>query len=116
MPSQIQLYEEMSLLSARMVAAARARDWDNLAELEHGVSALRQALLAIPEDQGDTAADLARKHNLIQRILDDDAEVRCHTEPWMERVRHFLGDRDRLRERQRACAADSGDAADTCRA
>jgi len=116
MPSQIELYEEMSLLSSRMVAAARDRDWDNLVELEHGVSALRKALLAIPEDHRAAAIDLARKHNLIQRILEDDAEVRRHTEPWMERVRHFLGDSDRLRELQRACAADAGDAADTCRA
>lgn len=106
MPSQIQLYEEMSLLSARMAAAARARDWDNLVELEQGVNALRMALLALP-DSDAAAADLARKHNLIQRILEDDAEVRRHTEPWMERVRDFLGDTDRLRELQRACAPNN---------
>ncbi|MDP2135304.1 MAG: flagellar protein FliT [Sulfuritalea sp.] len=106
MPSQIQLYEEMSLLSARMVAAARARDWDNLVELEQGVNALRKALLVLP-DSDAAAADLARKHSLIQRILEDDAEVRRHTEPWMERVRHFLGDTDRLRELQRACAPNN---------
>lgn len=104
MPSQIQLYEEMSLLSSRMVAAARARDWDNLVELEQGVCALRKALLALPDGDAAAAADLARKYSLIQRILEDDAEVRRHTEPWMERIRHFLGDTDRLRELQQACA------------
>jgi flagellar protein FliT len=41
---------------------------------------------------------------LIERILDDDAEIRRHTEPWMEHVRHLLGDNRRLRELQRAYA------------
>ena len=31
---------------------------------------------------------------VIQRILDDDAEIRRHTEPWMEQVRRFLGGRN----------------------
>jgi flagellar protein FliT len=43
MPSQIELYEEMSLLSSRMVDAARAGDWDSLMELEHGVATLRNS-------------------------------------------------------------------------
>ncbi|MDA8254563.1 MAG: flagellar protein FliT [Betaproteobacteria bacterium] len=115
MPSQIEIYEEMRLLSSRMVAAARARDWDHLIELERGVGSLRQALQAAPDDGADT--DLRRKRRLIQRILDDDAEVRRHTEPWMERIRHFLGDNERLHELQKACAADAGDTtADGCRA
>ena len=44
MPSQISLYEEMGALSARMVAAARANDWDALVVLEHSVAVLREAL------------------------------------------------------------------------
>lgn len=111
MPSQIEIYEELRLLSSRMVAAARARDWDHLIELERGVGSLRQALQAAPDD---SATDLRRKRRLIQRILDDDAEVRRHTEPWMERIRHFLGDNERLHELQKACAADAGN--DGCRA
>jgi flagellar protein FliT len=46
MPSQIDLYEEMSLLSARMVDAARAGEWDSLIELERDVTGLRNALMA----------------------------------------------------------------------
>ena len=91
MPSQIELYEEMNLLSSRMAAAARASDWEQLIELECGIRSLRDALLAISDDGNEAATDLARKHSLIQRILDDDAEVRRHTEPWMERIFYFLG-------------------------
>jgi flagellar protein FliT len=105
MPRQVELYEEMSRVSARMVEAAQAGDWERLIELESGVSRLRDQLMAMPEEVDAGAADLARKRTLIERILDDDAEIRRHTEPWMEQVRHLLGDNQRLRELQRAYAA-----------
>ena len=98
MPSQIELYEEMNLLSARMVEAARAGDWDNLIELERGVSGLRKALMTTVEDENAPVAALTRKHSLIQRILEDDAEVRRHTEPWMEHLRKYLGGSARRRD------------------
>ena len=109
MPSQIELYEEMSLLSSRMVVAARASAWDSLTELEQRVAALRDGLLAAAEDgnAADTApdSDVARKHSLIQRILEDDAEVRRHTEPWMEHLCHLLSDSARRRDILKAYAA-----------
>ncbi|MBK7024564.1 MAG: flagellar protein FliT [Sulfuritalea sp.] len=109
MPSQIELYEEMCRLSSRMAAAARASDWDHLIELERGIRSLRDALLAIADDGNEAATDLARKHGLIQRILDDDAEVRRHTEPWMERIFYFLGNSQPHRELHLASATESGE-------
>jgi flagellar protein FliT len=109
MPSQIELYEEMSLLSSRMAAAARASDWEQLIELERGIRSLRDALLAIADDGSEAATDLARKHGLIQRILDDDAEVRRHTEPWMERIFYFLGNGSPRHELQLASTTGSGE-------
>ncbi len=106
MPSQVELYEELCRLSSHMAAAARERDWDSLVELERDVVHLRQALLAVPDDDG-LVADISRKRNLIQRILDDDAEVRRHTEPGMERVRHFLGDAERMRYLEQASTGDA---------
>ena len=111
MPSQIELYEAMSLLSSRMVEAARAGDWDNLIELEHGVASLRNTLMATPEDSNTPATDLARRRSLIQRILEDDAEVRRHTEPWMEHVRKYLGDSVRRCGVEKAYAAGAGESA-----
>lgn len=109
MPSQIELYEEMSQLSSRMAAAARASDWEQLIELERGIRSLRDALLAIADDGNEAATDLARKHGLIQRILDDDAEVRRHTEPWMERIFYFLGNGSPRHELQLASTTGSGE-------
>ncbi len=111
MPSQIELYEEMSLLSSRMVDAARAGEWDNLIELEHGVATLRNSLMAGADDNDLPAVELARKRSLIQRILEDDAEVRRHTEPWMEHVRKYLGNTARRRDVEKAYAAGAGEAA-----
>jgi flagellar protein FliT len=111
MPSQIDLYEEMRLLSTRMVEAARAGEWDNLIELERNVTSLRNTLMATPDDGNAAAGDLARKRSLIQRILEDDAEVRRHTEPWMEHVRQFLGDGVRRRDVEKTYAAGAGETA-----
>jgi flagellar protein FliT len=47
------------------------------------------------------------KRTLIQRILDDDAEVRRHTEPWMEQVRQFLGGSARRKQVEGAYGASS---------
>jgi flagellar protein FliT len=109
MPSQIELYEEMRLLSSRMVAAARGGDWDSLIELERNVTRLRNTLMATPEDNNAPATDLAQKRSLIQRILEDDAEVRRHTEPWMEHVRQYLGDSTYRRDVQQGYAAGAGE-------
>ena len=97
MASQIELYRQMSVLSARMVRAARASDWDRLIDLETEVAALREALgesvVLDPSTGGGDSLDVevGEKRRLIQSILRDDAEVRRHTEPWMEKVRMFLG-------------------------
>lgn len=114
MPRQLELYEEMGRISAVMVDAARAGDWERLIELESGVARLRDALMTLPVEPGGTPAEMDRRRQLIDRILDDDAEIRRHTEPWMEHVRHLLGDNRRLRELQRAYAVAtnaSGDCA-----
>ncbi len=84
-------YETMSDISGQMAEAARACDWDRLVTLEAKCTALTGHLAA---NEVSTPVPLelrARKVQLIHKILADDAEVRRHTEPWMEQVRQFLG-------------------------
>ena len=90
MASQIEVYKQMSILSARMVQAARASDWDSLIDLERNVAALRD-LLQHTAELDPAAIESGEKRHLVQCILENDAEVRRHTEPWMEQVRVFLG-------------------------
>jgi flagellar protein FliT len=91
MTAQIELYEQMSALSAQMVEAAQANDWERLIVLEKSVAALREILMADADADVPAPQDAELKRALIQRILDNDAEIRRHTEPWMERVRDLLG-------------------------
>ncbi|MBX9849876.1 MAG: flagellar protein FliT [Rhodocyclaceae bacterium] len=107
MPSQIEIYEEMTTLSARMVEAARSNDWDSLIELERSVSALRLRLAEDDESARLASVERERKAALIQRILADDAEIRRHTEPWMEQVRQFLGGSRKKRQVDQAYGAHS---------
>jgi flagellar protein FliT len=98
MPAQIEIYEQMSELSTRMVEAARANNWEHLVDLEHTVSSLRETLMNEVDISCTEPQEVEKKRQLIQCILRNDAEVRRHTEPWMEHVRRFLsGD---LRKRQ----------------
>jgi flagellar protein FliT len=107
MASQIEIYQEMSALSSRMVDAARASDWDNLIKLEKSVVALRLSLAADEDNSRLTSSEIETKRTLIQRILDDDAEIRRHTEPWMEQVRQFLGGTARRKQVESAYGAST---------
>lgn len=105
MPTQIEIYEDMSALSTQMVEAARTQDWDHLVHLEKLVSALRETLVAEESNGTPSVAEVERKRSLIQRILQDDAEIRRHTEPWMEHVRKFLGGEKMRKSVERAYGA-----------
>ena len=108
MPDQLDLYEEIRALSADMVNAARANDWERLVTLECSVAALRDELIANSgpdRDAGAGATENDHRRGLIQQILEDDAEIRRHTEPWMEHVRQFLGSQNRRKQVQHAYAA-----------
>lgn len=102
MNSQIEIYENMGTLSARMAEAARAHDWDELVSLEKSVVQLKASLETDDDNSKLSANEIERKRSLIQQILEDDAEVRRHTEPWMEQVRKFLGEGRKGRQMERA--------------
>jgi flagellar protein FliT len=102
MPAQIEIYQRMSAISAKMVEAARANDWEQLVALEKSVAALRDILMAEEDNSAISPRDAELKRALIQRVLDDDAEIRRHTEPRMEVVRRFLGDAVKRNQVERA--------------
>lgn len=105
---QLDRYEEIRTLSAEMVDAARANDWERLIALERGVGILRDALIASTDSGPDAAMsppDTERKRELIRQILADDAEIRRHIDPWMGHVREFLDSQTHRRQVQKAYAA-----------
>lgn len=106
--NSLELYETMGSISAQMAEAAAACDWNRLVDLEKDCASLARHLESSGEAQPLAAAERERKAVLIRRILANDAEVRRHTEPWMEQVRHYLGGGARERQVRRAYGAHSG--------
>ena len=107
MASQIDIYKDMSSLSAQMVTAAHAHDWELLIRLEKSVAALRNKLPRVDDNATLSPDELAIKRDLIQGILENDAAVRTCTEPWMEQLRGFLGNSNKRRRARQAYEAES---------
>lgn len=100
------LYESMRLLSSQMVEAAAACEWDRLAMLEKDCAGLARLLESDRAPVALSREEQDRKRDLIRQVLADDAEVRRHTEPWMEHVKQFLGGGARERSVRRAYSAN----------
>jgi flagellar protein FliT len=106
-PDQLAVYKQMQAISAQMVSAAKANEWDRLVALETSITDLRNRLingedvdpLALTESQS------VQKAAFIRQILENDAEIRRHVEPWMDTVRQFLGSQSQRRKMQHAYAA-----------
>lgn len=86
----ISLYEAMTDLTGQMLAAARVRDWEYLAELEsHCASHVEQL------KQGEPAAPLpaplrVRKVKMLHQILEHDRAIRDLTMPWMAELSNLI--------------------------
>lgn len=94
MHASLMRLQQMATHSREMVVAARANDWERLAELEHAVAGLRNAWMA-DEPTGRQPAGLSEdeqrlKATLIEQMLADDIEVRLHAEPFLESTRKLL--------------------------
>lgn len=86
----ISLYQAMSDLTGQMLAAARVRDWEYLAELESHCACHVERL-----KEGEAAAALppplrARKVKMIHQILEHDRAIRDLTEPWMAELSNLI--------------------------
>lgn len=86
------LFESMSKVSAAMLDAARANDWDTLVALERDMAALRDEIQRVEREEplADAGTEAARKAELIAAMLENDREIRQHVEPWLASVRKLL--------------------------
>lgn len=79
------LYESVADTTTQMLAAAHARDWQKLAELEAACARYAQAI-AEHAAKPLTAPEREKKLASIRRILAHDREIRNLVEPWMARL------------------------------
>jgi flagellar protein FliT len=97
----IENYEFLSSITAQMRMAATHGQWDQLEKLEkqcsQHVEVMKTQDMGIPPDESIRL----RKMELIRKILEDDAEIRNHTEPWvaqLQRIMHSTGQERRLQQ------------------
>lgn len=79
----LELYEAVGQMTDRMLAAARAGEWDQLTDLESECSALVARLAAVNDAAPLPVDSRARKVKIIQKILADDRAIRDLVSPWM---------------------------------
>lgn len=86
----IVIYENVAVLTKKMLLAANQQDWDTLAELEANC-AQQLATLDLTENALPLSSDVrARKLASIKSILADDREIRNIVSPWMMRLNSLM--------------------------
>ncbi|TDV08080.1 flagellar protein FliT [Paraburkholderia caballeronis] len=79
-------YEAIAAISGRMLSAARKSLWADLIGLEEEYRQLVDGLKEAEVGIRLSAAERARKYDLIRRILADDAAIRDLASPRMARL------------------------------
>lgn len=88
-------YEQIAPLTGRMLALARAGDWDGMLLLGQQFRSFVERLKDIEMDKPLDASQLARKQSLLSRILADDAEIRDIITPELAQLSSLLGNMHR---------------------
>jgi flagellar protein FliT len=91
-------YEHIALVMGRMRVAAQGAHWDLLRSLESDCSALVASLRLDTVGEALTPQQEERKYDLVRQLLADDAEIRRHTEPWMEQLKTLMESAGRSRK------------------
>ena len=88
----IATYENILAVTAQMLEAARAADWDLLVKREQQCRQLVEILMNTRCENEIVLEPQVhkRKVEIIRKVLADDAEIRNLTEPWMQRLQHLL--------------------------
>ena len=85
-------YESIGHVTRLMLRAAEEQDWDMLLDAEACCARLIDRLQAMMDDHTVLAPeDSRRKHEIIRKVLADDAQIRLLTQPWLRQLETMLG-------------------------
>jgi flagellar protein FliT len=79
-------YEAIAAVTARMLDAARADNWNQLFQLQDEYERLVDEIRPIDARSALDEAGRQRKHDLLRQILDHDAEIRDLASPRVARL------------------------------
>ncbi|MBS0292599.1 MAG: flagellar protein FliT [Proteobacteria bacterium] len=86
----IDYYKAIESSSARMLEAARLKDWDEVVRCEGACAVLIEQLRYQAQQQELEPAQRKEKTRIMQRILRNDAEIRILAEPWLAQFEHLF--------------------------
>lgn len=101
-------YEKLLQRSARMLAWARQGEWAHLVQEESVYVVAVEDLKRLEAGYTLDRADMQRKADLLERILEQDAEVRQRLETRRDELSGLIGDTRRRRDMSRAYGSVAG--------
>ncbi len=98
----ISIYEEILATTNKMLDAAQKNDWDTLINLEKQCRELTNKLIE-NETESTLSQELQEKKiKIIHQVLNDDAQIRLITEPWMAKLQEMINTNTYKRNLQQA--------------
>ena len=79
----IDYYKAIEDSSSKMLNAAKAEDWDQVVRFEGACAVLIEQLRARAHSEELLPAQRTEKTRIMQRILNNDAQIRYLAEPWL---------------------------------
>ena len=83
----IDYYKAIEDSSAKMLEAAKLKDWDGVVRYEGACAVLIEQLRFKSQEHELLPEHRREKTRIMQRILRNDAQIRCLAEPWLGAVR-----------------------------
>ncbi|MFN7855445.1 MAG: flagellar protein FliT [Acidovorax sp.] len=83
-------YKAIEDSSAKMLEAARLKDWDGVVRYEGACAVLIEQLRFTAQDQELLPEQRREKMRIMQRILRNDAQIRTLAEPWIAQFEHLF--------------------------
>jgi hypothetical protein len=99
--SALRPYEEALGITERMLACARAAQWDRLVELEKERAGAMATLRLSDPDPGRDAVTRDRKRVILERMIACDEEISVLTQDWMRELRQVLSSVDTTHKLER---------------
>lgn len=86
----IDFYKAIEDSSAKMLEAAKLKDWDGVVRYEGACAVLIEQLRFKAQEQVLLPEHRSEKTRIMQRILRNDAQIRTLAEPWLAQVEHMF--------------------------
>ena len=86
----IDYYKAIENSSLKMLEAAQSKKWDEVVRYEGACAVLIEQLRFKSQEHQLLPEHRKEKTVIMQRILRNDAQIRCLAEPWLTQVEHMF--------------------------